>query len=119
MHRLVDAGTYAVQHDAPTYIENLRVPHMSVGTYSIPSGACDPQGPHTEDEIYVVISGQGTLWGPTHTVRVSPGDVLFVPAGEPHRFEDVSEGFCVLVVFGPAEHTLSDPNRPEEQGSST
>jgi quercetin dioxygenase-like cupin family protein len=28
--------------------------------------------------------------------------VIFVPAGEEHRFVDVSEDLALLVVFGPA-----------------
>jgi hypothetical protein len=34
-----------------------------------------------------------------------PGAVAFVPAGEEHRFIDITEDFTVLVVFGPAEGT--------------
>jgi hypothetical protein len=28
--------------------------------------------------------------------------VIFVPAGEEHRFEEVTEDLALLVVFGPA-----------------
>ena len=41
--------------------EHLRVSDLSVGTYSIAAGADDDQEPHTEDEIYVVTAGRGTL----------------------------------------------------------
>ena len=36
---------------------------------------------------------------------VEPGTVVFVPAGEEHRFVDVEEDLTVLVVFGPAEES--------------
>jgi len=36
-------------------------------------------------------------------LAVKPGDILFVPAGEPHRFFDIREDLEVLVFFGPAE----------------
>ncbi|MFC8191654.1 cupin domain-containing protein [Cellulomonas sp. NPDC057328] len=88
---------------AATYVEQLRVPAMSVGTYTIPVGAPDPQGPHAEDEVYVVLAGRGRLWTPTATVDVGPGSVVFVPAGEEHRFVDVTEALTVVVVFAPAE----------------
>jgi len=81
------------------------VPHLSVGTYSLPAGGTDPQRPHTEDEIYVCTSGRATLWTPTGSAPMVPGSVAFVPAGEEHRFIDVDEDFTVLVVFGPAEGT--------------
>jgi len=33
--------------------------------------------------------------------------VIFVPAGEEHRFIDVAEDLALLVVFGPAYGTRS------------
>jgi mannose-6-phosphate isomerase-like protein (cupin superfamily) len=84
------------------YVEQLRVPELSVGTYSIPAGGVDDQSPHTEDEIYVVTSGRARLVTDSGTAEVGPGDVVFVPAGEQHRFVDVAEDLALLVVFGPA-----------------
>lgn len=115
MHCLSRAGTYVVEDGEPTYIEHLRVPHLSVGTYSIPAGAPDPQAPHTEDEVYVVVSGNGTLWTPNRQETVEPGAVLFVPAGEPHRFENATSDLCVIVLFGPAEHTRSDASNLDDR----
>lgn len=89
----------------PTYVEHLRVPDLSLGTYSLPAGSADPQQPHAEDEVYVVLSGRGRLWTPGLTADVGPGSVLYVPAGEEHRFVDITADLTVLVVFGPAEHS--------------
>ena len=104
MHVVEGAGAHAGGERA-TYVEHLRVPDLSLGTYSLPVGAEDPQQPHTEDEVYVVVAGRGRLWTPDLAVDVGPGSVLFVPAGEEHRFTDVTEALTVLVVFGPAEHS--------------
>ena len=41
------------------YLEFLRVPSLSAGLYMLAAGAVDMQEPHTEDEIYYVISGRG------------------------------------------------------------
>jgi mannose-6-phosphate isomerase-like protein (cupin superfamily) len=111
MKRLDEAGLHRVREERATYLENIRVPSLSVGTYSIPPGGQDPQGPHTEDEIYVVTSGSATLWSPDLELSVVAGDVVFVPAGEPHRFVEVSGAFTTLVLFAPAEHT-NDPSGP-------
>ncbi len=102
MHQLAGAGT-ALRTSGAHYEEHLRVPAMSVGTYTVRAGQRDPQQPHREDEIYVVVSGRASLWTPQHVVDVSAGAVLFVPAGEEHRFEDVVDDLTVLVVFAPAE----------------
>jgi len=84
------------------WIEQLRTPDLSVGTYSIPVGGRDAQSPHTEDEIYVVTAGRAKIETPGRTDEVGPGTVIFVPAGEEHRFTEVAEDLVLLVVFGPA-----------------
>ena len=83
--------------------EHLRTDDLSVGTYVVPAGGDDPQEPHTEDEIYIAVSGRGVLVGPDQEISVGPGSVLFVAAGEEHRFERVEEDLVLVVVFGPAE----------------
>jgi mannose-6-phosphate isomerase-like protein (cupin superfamily) len=85
------------------WAEHLRVPDLSVGTYSIPAGGFDNQEPHGEDEIYVVMAGRGRFESGGEGVDVAPGTVLYVPAGEEHRFMQVSEDLAVLVLFAPAE----------------
>jgi mannose-6-phosphate isomerase-like protein (cupin superfamily) len=84
------------------YVEQLRTPDLSVGTYRIPARGLDDQSPHTEDEIYVVTAGRGRIVTPSGAADVGPSDVIFVPAGEEHRFVDVTEDLALLVVFGPA-----------------
>src|SRR5690242_2954600 len=86
---------------AGDWTEQLRTPDLSVGTYCIPAGGVDGQSPHTEDEIYVVTAGRAKIVTPEATADVGPGTVVFVPAGEEHRFTDVTEDLALLVVFGP------------------
>ncbi len=102
MKILAGAGTYVATTDAH-WEEHLEVPDLSCGTYSLPAGGSDPQTPHTEDELYLVTRGAATLWTPSGSAAMRPGDVVFVPAGEEHRFVDIVEDFAVVVVFGPAE----------------
>lgn len=59
----------------------------------------DIQQPHTQDELYVVQHGQSAFWLDGERVRVQTGDVLFVPAGAAHRFEDFSDDFLTWVIF--------------------
>ena len=86
-----------------TWVEHLRVTDLSVGTYSIPAGSADEQSPHTEDEIYVVMAGRATLESAGDRAEVRPGTVIYVPAGEVHRFTDIGEDLAVVVFFAPAE----------------
>lgn len=88
----------------PGYTEHLRVPDMSFGTYRLPAGGADEQSPHTEDEVYVCAAGRARIVTPGGSADVGPGTVVFVPAGEEHRFVDITEELVLLVFFGPAEY---------------
>ncbi|SCE66858.1 Cupin domain-containing protein [Micromonospora coriariae] len=95
------------------WVEHLRVPDLSVGTYCIPTGGLDDQSPHTEDEIYVVTAGRARIVTPDGAAEVGPGSVIFVPAGEEHRFDEVTEDLALLVVFGPAYGSRASGRRAE------
>lgn len=81
---------------------NLAVPLFARGTMSLeyyaPLGT-DTQHPHEQDELYIVISGNGVfVCGDEHT-PFGPSDVLFAPAGMHHRFEEFGDEFETWVVF--------------------
>lgn len=89
--------------DHRLYLEFLRVPDLSAGLYVLDAGATDPQSPHTEDELYYVVSGRGSITVGDETRSVAAGSLVFVPAAAPHRFDDITERLELLVLFGPAE----------------
>lgn len=61
----------------------------------------DPQKPHTRDEVYFVISGTGWFVRDQERQRFGPGEVLYLPAGVPHRFEEFSDDFATWAIFAP------------------
>jgi quercetin dioxygenase-like cupin family protein len=101
---ITGAGRYTAGAGTSTHwAEQLRVPDLSVGTYSIPRGGVDDQDPHTEDEIYVITAGRATLQSDGQRVQVEPGSVVYVEAGEVHSFTDITDDLAALVLFAPAE----------------
>lgn len=68
-----------------------------------PAGT-DPQKPHTRDEVYFVISGSGWFVRGTERQRFGAGEVLYLPAGQPHRFEEFSDDFAAWAIFAPSSH---------------
>ena len=79
------------------YAELFRHGTLVVELYA-PRGR-DPQAPHARDELYIVIAGEGWFVNGDARHRFAPHDVLFVPAGVVHRFEDFSDDFAAWVVF--------------------
>ena len=59
----------------------------------------DLQKPHDQDEIYVVISGSGMFFNNGERKPFQTGDLIFVPAGIEHRFEDFTDDFKTWVIF--------------------
>lgn len=78
-------------------IELFRHGTLSVKLYA-PRGT-DHQHPHRRDELYVIATGKGRFWREGAEVEFGPGDVLFVAAGEEHRFSEFSDDFATWVFF--------------------
>jgi mannose-6-phosphate isomerase-like protein (cupin superfamily) len=79
------------------YVELFARGTLSVELYA-PRGQ-DPQTPHTRDEVYVVVEGSGQFVNGDQRHPFGPGDLLFVPAGVTHRFEDFTPDLVVWVIF--------------------
>lgn len=86
------------------YHEFISVPDLSGGLYVLDAGATDPQSPHTEDELYIVMSGRANVTVGDEVRAIKTGSVVFVGAGVEHRFHDIEERLVLLVMFGPAEY---------------
>lgn len=71
----------------------------------------DKQTPHTRDEIYVIVNGSGEFFLEGKRTTFSPGDILFVPAGAEHRFENFTDNFVTWVLFYGPEGGESDAQR--------
>ena len=71
---------------------------LEVGVYVLVAPEPDRQQPHSDDEIYVVLEGSGTLDVEGTLVDLREGHAVFVPAGADHRFTGY-ERLSVLVIF--------------------
>lgn len=87
------------------YLEFIRQPSMSVGLYMLPAGAVDTQEPHTEDEVYYIVSGRAFIQVAAENRQVEAGSVVFVAAQVEHRFHTISQDLTILVFFAPAEYS--------------
>jgi mannose-6-phosphate isomerase-like protein (cupin superfamily) len=93
----------------PEAIKKLKDEHefpftvvMKNGTMSVEYFApvdMDTQTPHKQDELYIIASGSSTFFRNGERVDCNAGDVLFVPAGIEHRFENFTSDFATWVIF--------------------
>ena len=93
----IEDGLKQLPYDGKRSVPMFNHGSLSVKVYA-PRGS-DPQQPHTRDEIYVVTAGNGIFVTPDKRQPFRPTDLLFVPAGVAHRFEEFSDDFAVWVMF--------------------
>jgi mannose-6-phosphate isomerase-like protein (cupin superfamily) len=89
------------------WLEFLRGPSLSMGIYHLKAGQADLQRPHSEDEVYYVLSGKGQFQAGKEQLPVGPGRLIFVERSLEHRFLDITEDLTLLVFFAPAEGSLT------------
>ena len=103
--------THLIQQRADSdkrYLEFLKVPDLSMGLYVLPAGGVDPQSPHTEDEVYYVVSGRASIKVANEDRAVQAGSIVYVAKNVEHRFHSIEAELTVIVFFAPAEFS----NRP-------
>ena len=71
---------------------------LEVGVYVLVAPEPDRQQSHEDDELYVVLGGQGTLEVEGEELAMQEGDSAFVAAGAEHRFTGYEE-LSLLVIF--------------------
>ena len=84
-----NGGGYEVVHESPG---------LELGVYVLVAPEPDRQQPHEDDEVYVVLEGDGVLEVEGRSERLGEGEAIFVEAGADHRFT-AYEHLALLVVF--------------------
>jgi mannose-6-phosphate isomerase-like protein (cupin superfamily) len=69
------------------------------------AGEVDTQTPHSEDEVYHVVSGRARITVAGESRDVTAGSIVFVAAGVEHRFHDIEEDLLTLVFWAPPRHS--------------
>jgi mannose-6-phosphate isomerase-like protein (cupin superfamily) len=94
-HDAADARSAMTETERARYL--VRHGTMRLGVYAPVDQ--DPQGPHMQDEVYVVIAGTGIFVKGDERQAFGPGDAIVVEAGVVHRFESFSADFSTWVLF--------------------
>ena len=87
------------------YAEFFRSSTLSLTVARWPAGSVDDQEPHTEDEVYYVVSGRARLQVAEEEAAVGAGSIAYVAAGVEHHFYDIEEDLSVIVFWAPPRYT--------------
>ena len=93
----VEESLSALKRSGNLFVELFRDKNIIVEIYK--PERVDLQAPHDRDELYMVISGSGNFRMNDEIVQFKAGDLLLVPQGAVHRFENFTEDFATWVIF--------------------
>jgi mannose-1-phosphate guanylyltransferase len=103
----LDALDQLADDESGNYLEVLDEGSMRVEIGRHAAGEAVPKNPHTEDELYYVVSGMGKVRVGDDVHAVEPGDTVFVERGLEHDFFDIEEDLVTLVVFADSSNPSS------------
>lgn len=94
------------------YLEVMDQGSMTVEIGRHAAGDAAPKNPHTEDELYYVVSGSGKVRVGDDVHAVEAGDTVFVEQGLEHDIFDIEEDLVTLAVFAessdPSSYSIRD-----------
>lgn len=93
--------------ESGNYLEVLDEGSMRIEIGRHAAGDAAPKNPHTEDELYYIVSGMGKVRVGDDVHTVEQGDTVFVERGLEHDFFDIEEDLVTLVVFADSSHPSS------------
>ena len=82
------------------FLKVFKTKELDVGLLRLRKGETDTQEPHSVDEVYFVIEGNGHIEMEDKMKPVNHADFIFVPANVHHRFVVGNKDLIVLYFFG-------------------
>jgi mannose-6-phosphate isomerase-like protein (cupin superfamily) len=81
------------------FLDILQNNSFEVGVLRLNPGEKDTKGPHSADELYVVIEGKGYINIVEENYEIRKGSCIFVPSKTKHFFHENKEKIVVLYIF--------------------
>ncbi len=96
-HLTIEKAKLALSKESKPFVLMMKNKAMSVEYFSPKNN--DMQTSHLQDELYVICSGSAEFLRKVERINCKTGDVIFVPAGMKHHFENFTEDFATWVIF--------------------
>jgi mannose-6-phosphate isomerase-like protein (cupin superfamily) len=103
MENIVDIKTALSELDrldsSSYFLDIMHTNSFEVGILKLRPGQKDAQGPHSADELYFIVEGEGfiRIQGTDHGIR--KGSCVFVASKTEHHFHGNTEQLIVLYIF--------------------
>jgi len=87
------------QKDSNYFVDFLHNDSFEAGILRLSPGQKDIQGPHSADELYFVIEGNGFIKILQKDYKIAKGSCIFVSSNTKHHFHGNESELVVLYVF--------------------
>src|SRR5690242_9437525 len=81
------------------FLDIMHTNSFDVGILRLSPGQKDTQGPHSTDELYFVIEGEGFISIQGNDYKIRRGSCIFIPSKIKHYFHSTKERLIVLYIF--------------------
>lgn len=76
-------------------------PHFAMRRFSMKPGGGMPRHTNAVEHEQYVLQGHARITISDETYEVQPGDVVFIPAGAPHSYQNIGEDDFVFLCLVP------------------
>lgn len=88
-----------MDRDNSEFLTFFDLEHLHVGILRLRPGEIDTQEPHSTDEVYVVLEGDGFIEIGNKSYGLNKDLFIYVPAQAKHRFHGNKQEILVLYFF--------------------
>jgi quercetin dioxygenase-like cupin family protein len=85
-------------------------PNFAMRKFTVAPGGSTPRHFHNYEHEILVLAGQGTAFATNADHPIKAGDVLYIPANEPHQFTNTGNSNLEFLCMVPA--VVHTPNSP-------
>ena len=103
MKDIVDVNTALLELDRLNldsyFLDIMHTNSFDVGILRLNPGQKDTQGPHSVDELYFVVEGEGAINIQGKDQQIRKGSCIFIPSKTKHYFHGNKDRLIVLYIF--------------------
>ena len=88
-----------MDRDKSEFLTFFDLEHLQVGILRLRPGEIDTQEPHSADEVYMVLEGDGFIEIGNKSYDLNKDLFIYVPAQVKHRFHGNNQEILVLYFF--------------------
>jgi mannose-6-phosphate isomerase-like protein (cupin superfamily) len=97
--KLIDLRALASKMDSEYFLDFFELEHLQTGILRLKPGERDTQDPHSADEVYLVLEGDGFIEIGKKQYSLKKDLFIYVPANVSHRFYGNKKEILVVYFF--------------------